>query len=160
MSENGIAKAADFRRAFEAREPAVRLVLPKCGLPVEARRLSPLRVLTIGKRLEDLRGLEETERNAEFAKLMLATIQDVLVRPPLALNPSGEEIDPNWVPMEDGAFLFNWGMGTIADDGTKLDEFFRSGAGRADARGGASGGDVRSAAERADEPDGIGGVAV
>ena len=157
---NGVARPEDFKKAFEERAPATRLVLPKCGLPVFARRLSPLAVLMTGKKIEEAKALEsEIERNSVLSALMLSTIQQVLVEPRLAVNPRADEIDPNWVPMEDGNFLFSWALGLIADDGTPLDEFFRDARGPAVANG-AGGGDVRAAPKLADGPDGVIGHAV
>jgi hypothetical protein len=157
---NGIAQAEDFKRAFEAREPGTRLVLPTCGLPVRARRLSPLRVLLLAKRLERLEGLEETVRNTQFAEILLEVIQEVLIEPRLALSPGPREIDPNWVPLADGRFLFDWGMGLIVDDGTRLDDFFRRGGAPATAAAGADRGNLQRAPERAGESDGRDGIAV
>jgi hypothetical protein len=160
MTENGIANPEDFRQAFEKRGEFVRLALPKCGLRVQARRLSELRVLLMGQKIDGIGGLTDTAaRNTQYAELMLATIQEVLVRPRLSLNPGPEEIDPNWVPLEDGTFLFNWGMGLVADDGTSLIEFFR-GEQRPAAQTGAGGRDVPREAERVSGPAGAGSPTV
>jgi len=127
MSENGAAKPEDFRKAFENREEVVRLVLPKCGLPVLARRLSPLRVLLTGKKMEEAKGLADAAaRTMAFSDIMLASIQQILVQPRLSLTPTPNQIDPNLVPLEEGTFLFDWGLGLIGDDGKPFSDFFRA----------------------------------
>jgi hypothetical protein len=159
MSSNGIATGEDFKRAAEQANPPVQLVLPKCGLAVLARRLSPLRALMMGKKLDEIRRLDEPAGNVQRAILMLATIQEVLVAPRLSISPAANEIDPNWVPIEDGHFLFNWGLGLAADDGTSLTEFFRRERGPAAATG-AGGVDVWDPAQPDAGPDEFRGPAI
>ncbi len=152
---SAIASAADFRAAFEAHSEAVRLVLPKSGLPVLARRLSPMRVMLTSQRFGEIVPTAGRAETIEYARLVVSTIQQILAQPRLALNPGPEEIDPNWLPQEDSAFLLQWGMGGVADDGTDLAQAFRQTGERLSAPG-ANGGGLRDAAEqlrRDSEPD-------
>lgn len=143
---NGIATAEDFKRAWERGSEPVRLVLPKSGLPVLARRLSPLRVFMQSGRLAQLDVANGTnEERIEFAQIMLSTIQELLVEPKLSLTPGPREIDPNWLEQEDADFLFKWGLGVITAEGQDLTPLFR-GSG-APPEPGPHGGDVRQPAE-------------
>jgi hypothetical protein len=142
-----IASPADFRRRFEIDSEEVRLVLPKSGLPVLARRLAPMRVLLTAEAFDRVGPTSDTPNMVEYAHLVISTIQEILLKPRLALNPSPEEIDPNWVPKEDSDFLFRWGMGLVSADGTDLAQAFRDKGASVPAPG-ANGGGLRDAAEQ------------
>ncbi len=118
---NGIASAEDFRQAFETRQEAVRIRLPKSGLAVLLRPPNALRVLLISERLEVAGG-------------------------PESASPDDREVDPNWLPKEDAEFLLKWALGAVTDEGEDISEFFRAGsepAGRGGAaEAGEAGGDV------------------
>jgi len=147
--QNGAAKPEEFKAACQAQRPAERIVLPKSGLPVLARRLSPLRVLMHPQVSPEADPLG-------FARLFVATIQEILVSPRLSLAPGPGEIDPNWLPQEDIDFLVRWGMGLVTAEGEDLGELFRK---RAAARAGAHGGDVALPPEPVAQSDGDSGDA-
>jgi hypothetical protein len=144
---NGIATAADFQKQFELQADLVRLVLPQSGLPVLARRLTPMRVLLTAEAFDRLGPASDSPSKVEYARLVTSTIREILIKPRLALNPSLEEIDPNWVPKEDSDFLFRWGMGLVSADGTDLAQAFRDARACVPAPG-ANGGGLRDAAEQ------------
>ena len=155
---NGVAKPEDFRRAYEQRSEAVRLVLPKSGFPVLVRRLSPLRVLMQSEKLGAINFETATnEERAEFARVMLRTIEEVLIHPRLSLTPGPAEIDPNWLPEEDAAFLFRWGLGAVTEAGDDLAPLFRRQDAAAETR--ATGPDVAVETERPPGGSGRGGAA-
>ncbi len=145
--QDGVAKPEDFRSAFEQREKAVRVTLPVSGLPVLARRLSPLRLMIQSDRLQAINLETATaEERVEFARIYVSTIQEILIEPRLSLTPGPNEIDPNWLPEEDAQYLFKWGVGVIADDSSDLAPTFRRP--RAPAPCGAARGDVALPPER------------
>ncbi len=151
MNENHIATADDFRKALvaDSARRTERLVLPKSGLPVLARRLSPLRVLMQSDRLAGI-DLEHAtpEERLTWARKMVATIQEILVKPRLSLDPGPEEIDPNWLPQEDAEFVFRWGLGLELGDTRQLARATASAA-----TSDCAGTDFFRADERADTPE-------
>lgn len=154
---DGIAKPEDFRRAYEQREQAVRIVLPKSGLAVLARKLSPLRSLMQSDEAGQL-DISKPEDARRFSQLFLSTLKEALILPRFSLTPGPDEIDPNWLPQEDADFLFKWAVGLMTAEGEDLGKFFReSGPDVAHSPGG---GDVVEPPERADGPGGSSGVPV
>jgi len=145
---NGIASAEDFRQAFETRQEAVRIRLPKSGLAVLLRPPNALRVLLISERLEVAGGPESAspDDRRQYVDLMARLVRDIMVAPKLSLVPQAGEVDPNWLPKEDAEFLLKWALGAVTDEGEDISEFFRAGsepAGRGGAaEAGEAGGDV------------------
>ena|SRR5437016_3740279 len=145
---NGIASAEDFRQAFETRQEAVRIRLPKSGFAVLLRPPNALRVLLISERLEVAGSPESAspDDRRRYVELMARLVRDIMVAPKLSLAPRAGEVDPNWLPKEDAEFLLKWALGAVTDEGENISEFFRAGSGTP-GRGGAAeageaGGDV------------------
>ena len=126
---------------------AERLVLPKTGLPVLARRLSPMTVMLTSEAFGRYDPKASRTDAVEYANLVIHTVQQILVQPRLALNPGPDEIDPNWVPQEDSDYLLKWGMGLIGADGADLAQAFRDERNTVPAAR-ADGGGLRDAAQQ------------
>jgi len=145
---NGIASAEDFRQAFETRQEAVRIRLPKSGFAVLLRPPNALRVLLISERLEVAGSPESASPNdrRQYVELMTRLVRDIMVAPKLSLAPRAGEVDPNWLPKEDAEFLLKWALGAVTDEGENISEFFRAGSGTPGRSGaaeaGEAGGDV------------------
>jgi hypothetical protein len=107
--------------ADQDRGQAVRLVLPKCRLPILARRLSRSRALLTWGEIEKAQALPDAlVRNKGYTQLILDIIEEVVIQPRLLFNPTVDKINPDFV-VEDGRFLLYWALGFVADDGTALD---------------------------------------
>ncbi len=164
--ENGIATAADFRRAAEARaedefEEPQRVVLPGSGLAVMIRRprvaYFALRGLPLPQSLA-VQGLDESEHREgdtqKFAERMVALLKSAVVSPHLSLDPGVDEISPNWLCEEDITFLFRYLVGEVLAGGQDLASF-RAGP-RPDAVARACGADVALPPESSAQADGDG----
>lgn len=161
MSErvNGIASADDFRRLAEAEafEPEEDLILPKSGFRVRVRRPRLKAYSLIGAPLPkglafklaaaesvtsvDLTREEQAALAVKDAEVMCASI----VAPKFSLEPTPAEVNPNWLPVEDAAFLFQYIRGEMRADGSRLETFPGPGGPVA---AGAGGGGVPDAPER------------
>lgn len=150
---NDIATVEDFRQQAEAEawEPPVRLILPKSGLGVLARRPKPLAYLLVAHPLPDsvtakagLVGSIEApglslEERAAMARASSEVLCAAILEPKFALDPGPEAVDPRWLPPADMEFLWKWIGGEVSVDGASLVPF-RQDSGPVSA--GASGADV------------------
>jgi len=111
--QKGAAKAEDFKKRAEELSPPERVVLPGSGLPVLLRRPNPLRALLVSNELAGIGPLDEAspEDQRRYIALVHGAISEAMVSPKLSLHPTATEIDPNWLPQEDVAFLLNWSLG-------------------------------------------------
>jgi hypothetical protein len=127
---NGIATAADFRRAAEdsAFEPAERIVLPKSGLAVILRRPKPVAFTLFAARLPSslaarLQGggagadPASPEDLVALSRFWTGVLEQMFVQPKLSLMPGPHEIHPTWIPNEDANFLIRWAVGEITSAG-------------------------------------------
>jgi hypothetical protein len=172
MSENGVAKPEDFRRAAESRkaetQAAERVMLPESRHAVMLRRPTPMWFLFHGHLPMSLAArqsapkhqgaaggaaaIQTAEELAEFSSWIVELLSEVFVRPRLSLNPGAEEISPEWLPEEDVNFIIRWAVGEVATDpdqigaGHDLAEFRRTAAGAPPAPG-AGGGDLPLSAQ-------------
>lgn len=166
--ENGIASAADFRRAAEAEafEGAQRVTLPKSGLTVLLRRPRPVFFAlvkhglpqSLASRIAEGKGAEAfnemtAEELRELAGFWTEVFESVFVSPRVSLTPGPDEISPNLLAAEDVMFLIRWAVGEVASDGRDLAPFRRESGPPA---AGASGGDVSPEAVGAPERNGSG----
>ena len=171
MSENGVAKPEDFRRAAEQRkaetQAAERVMLPESRHAVMLRRPTPMWFLfhghlpmSVAARQSAPAGgaaggaaaIQTAEELAEFSSWIVELLSEVFVRPRLSLNPGAEEISPEWLPEEDVNFIIRWAVGEVTTDpdqigaGHDLAEFRRTAAGTPPAPG-AGGGDLPLSAQ-------------
>jgi len=155
MSNNGIARAEDFRKAAEELNPPERVVLPKSGLPVLLRRPTSFACWLLDERLAQL---EASGLWSEYRDTMKAAVMAAMVAPKLSLAPREGEIHPNSLPEDDQKFILRWARGLVTRDGTDLvEKFFREQRDRAQA--GAGGGDVALPAKQPAGTPGRGGAA-
>jgi hypothetical protein len=124
---NGIATAADFRRAAEddAFEPPERVVLPRSGLAVILRRPKPVAFTLFAARLPSslaarvqAGGAGADPASAEdlvaLSRFWTGVFAQMFVEPKLSLVPGPHEIHPTWIPNEDANFLIRWAVGEIS----------------------------------------------
>ena len=127
-SSNGIATAADFRRAAEdtAFQPAERVVLPKSGLAVILRRPKPVAFTLFAARLPTslaarvqagAAGPASVEDLVTLSRFWTGVFEQMFVQPKLSLMPGPHEIHPTWIPNEDANFLIRWAVGEVTGDG-------------------------------------------
>jgi hypothetical protein len=127
---NGVATAADFRRAAEdsAFEPTERIVLPKSGLAVMLRRPKPVAFTLFAARLPSSLaarvqsgGAGTVPASAEdlvaLSRFWTSMLEQMFVQPKLSLMPGPHEIHPTWIPNEDANFLIRWAVGEISSAG-------------------------------------------
>jgi hypothetical protein len=123
---NGIATAADFRRAAEnsAFEPPERIVLPKSGFAVILRRPKPVAFTLFTARLPSslaarlqAGGMGTDPASVEdlvaLSRFWTGVFDEMFVEPKLSLTPGPHEIHPTWIPNEDANFLIRWAVGEI-----------------------------------------------
>jgi hypothetical protein len=131
---NGIATAADFRRAAEdsAFEPEKCIVLPKSGLAVILRRPKPVAFTLFAARLPSslaarvqAGGTGSDPASAEelvaLSRFWTGIFQEMFVQPKISLTPGPHEIHPAWIPNEDANFLIRWAAGEITSAGPHAD---------------------------------------
>jgi hypothetical protein len=131
---NGIATAADFRRAAEdsAFEPEKCIVLPKSGLAVILRRPKPVAFTLFAARLPSslaarvqAGGTGSNPASAEelvaLSRFWTGIFQEMFVQPKISLTPGPHEIHPAWIPNEDANFLIRWAAGEITSAGPHAD---------------------------------------
>lgn len=124
---NGIATAADFRRAAEdtAFEAAERVVLPKSGLAVILRRPKPVAFTLFAARLPSSLAARVQAGSAgadpasvdelvALSRFWTGVFAQMFVEPKLSLVPGPHEIHPTWIPNEDADFLIRWAVGEIS----------------------------------------------
>src|SRR5262249_23645042 len=129
-ASNGIATAADFRRAAEVRafEPAERVVLPKSGLAVILRRPKPVAFTFFTARLPSSLAARvqaggagsdpaSVEDLVALSRFWTGVFEQMFVQPKLSLMPGPHEIHPTWIPNEDANFLIRWAVGEVTSDG-------------------------------------------
>jgi len=127
---NGIATAADFRRAAEdgAFQPAERVVLPKSGLAVILRRPKPVAFTLFAARLPSSLAARvqaggaradpaSVEDLVALSRFWTGVFAQMFVEPKLSLVPGPHEIHPTWIPNEDANFLIRWAVGEISSAG-------------------------------------------
>lgn len=106
-------------------EPVVTLILPKSGIVVKARRLSPLCVMMTSERMGELDPRSNPEDSLEYNQLLVSTLREIVIEPAIALAKGEGNLHPNLVPKEDSSYLFKWGMGVIDDKSIDLAQEFR-----------------------------------
>ena len=124
---NGIATAADFRRAAEddAFEPPERVVLPRSGLAVILRRPKPVAFTLFAARLPSSLAARvqaggagadpaSVEDLVALSRFWTGVLAQMFVEPKLSLVPGPHEIHPTWIPNEDANFLIRWAVGEIS----------------------------------------------
>jgi hypothetical protein len=129
-TNNGIATAADFRRAAEdsAFEPAERIVLPKSGLAVILRRPKPVAFTLFAAGLPSSLAARvkagdagtdpaSVEDLVALSRFWTGVLEQMFVQPKLSLVPGLHEIHPTWIPDEDANFLIRWAAGEITNAG-------------------------------------------
>jgi hypothetical protein len=127
---NGIATAADFRRAAKdsAFEPEERIVLPKSGLAVILRRPKPVAFTLFAARLPrslaarvQAGGTGSEPASVDdlvaLSRIWTGVFQEMFVEPKVSLTPGPNEIHPTWIPNEDTNFLIRWAAGEITSAG-------------------------------------------
>jgi hypothetical protein len=119
MSENGIAKAEDFRKALEHAN-VERVVLPS-GLAVRLCRPPVFAALAMGRagtqlqaritnaKPEDIRA----EDIAAFTQWLTETLGRLFVQPRFAAAPQADEIGLADILIEDLKFVFRWLRGEV-----------------------------------------------
>jgi hypothetical protein len=136
-----ISSASDFQEKHREQiaQDAEALILPS-GLTVRAHRPSPdwwirhlgrlpqgLAVRTSVK--TDTAPRITVDEMIEYAQHTIAIISETVVEPRVRLNPSPNDIDPNWIADKDFQFILAYARGEIAADGQGLERFPRGTAG-------------------------------
>jgi hypothetical protein len=120
MSDNGIAKADDFRVAVE-RSNVERVVLPASGLPVLLCRPPVFAALAMGRtgtqlqaRITDAKPEEiKTEDMEAFTQWLTETLTRLFVQPRFSAAPVALEIGLADILIDDLKFIFRWLRGEI-----------------------------------------------
>ena len=120
MSDNGIAKAEDFKRALE-RANIERVVLPASGLSVLLCRPPVFAALAMGRagtqlqaRITDAKPEEiRTEDIEAFTTWLTGTLTRLFVEPRFAAAPEADEIGLADILIEDLKFIFRWLRGEV-----------------------------------------------
>jgi len=119
-SDNGIAKASDFRAALE-RANIERVVLPASGLPVLLCRPPVFAALAMGRagtllqaRITDAKPEEiKTEDIEAFTQWLTETLARLFVQPRFSAAPEALEIGLADLLIEDLKFIFRWLRGEV-----------------------------------------------
>lgn len=136
MEQNGAATEQEFREQWTALDAGEPVKLPKSGLTVYLRRLAPTRAIAVldeieqidpqfGLSVEEFRALPEEvrleigEARAQFDRVVASCIRDILAKPKFTSALAG------YMPREDFYFIYKWGMGVVAPDGSDLARTFR-----------------------------------
>jgi len=127
MSNNGIAKADDFKRELE-RANIERVVLPASGLPVLLCRPPVFAALAMGRagtqlqaRITDAKPEEiKTEDIEAFTTWLTDTLTRLFVEPRFAAAPEAEEIGLADILIEDLKFIFRWLRGEVFSAGSRF----------------------------------------
>jgi hypothetical protein len=120
MSDNGIAKAEDFKIALE-RTSVERVVLPVSGLPVLLCRPPIFAALRIGREGTELQnriteakpGEIKPEDITAFSDWLNATLARLFVQPRFSAAPKPEEIGLGEILVDDLKYIFRWLRGEV-----------------------------------------------
>lgn len=125
MSENGIAKAEDFKIAVE-RASVERVVLPASGLAVLLCRPPIFAALRMGREGTELQN-RITEAKPEeikpedimaFSDWLNATLARLFVQPRFSGAPKPDEIGLGDILVDDLKYIFRWLRGEVFNPGT------------------------------------------
>jgi hypothetical protein len=126
MSDNGIAKAEDFKRALE-RANIERVVLPASGLTVLLCRPPVFASLAMGRagtllqaKITDAKPEEiRTEDIAAFTQWLTETLTRLFVQPRFSAAPEAEEVGLAEILLDDLKFIFRWLRGEVFSTGDR-----------------------------------------
>jgi hypothetical protein len=169
IKANGIATARQIRDAAEAQrfEKPEEVTLPESGFKILVRKPRPGAYLLLGgplpqsiaTKLASLgnNGNQLAQMSPEDTHLLSLRFLRVLcasvIKPKFSLEPTDDEVHPDFLSPNDQTFLIRYIGGQIGPDGSDL-ESFRDGAERGPSVARPDGGDVRP--EAAQLPDGSG----
>jgi hypothetical protein len=125
MSENGIAKAEDFKRALE-RANIECVVLPASGLSVLLCRPPVFASLAMGRagtllqaKITDAKPEEiRTEDIEAFTQWLTETLTRLFVQPRFSAAPEADEVGLAEILLDDLKFIFRWLRGEVFTTGT------------------------------------------
>ncbi len=120
MSDNGIARAGDFKKAVE-RSNVEQVVLPASGLAVRLCRPPVFAALAIGRagtelqsKITDAKPEEvKTEDVEKFTQWLTETLTRLFVQPRFATSPTADEIGLADILIDDLKFIFRWLRGEV-----------------------------------------------
>jgi len=126
MSNNGIAKAEDFKRALE-RANIERVVLPASGLTVLLCRPPVFASLAMGRagtllqaRITDAKPEEiRTEDIEAFTQWLTETLTRLFVQPRFSAAPEADEVGLAEILLDDLKFIFRWLRGEVFSTGDR-----------------------------------------
>jgi hypothetical protein len=135
MSDNGIAKASDFKAALE-RANIERVVLPASGLSVLLCRPPVFASLAMGRagtllqaRITDAKPEEiRTEDIEAFTQWLTETLTRLFVQPRFSAAPEADEVGLAEILLDDLKFIFRWLRGEVfsQDSGARIQELGKS----------------------------------